>query len=298
MVAVVHQRVLLRREQFQLKFVLTKKIFQWSEYFRKAPPMRILKIDIRVFAIFCFFLMASVIAATALERPVNVFAAASLKSVLDQLAAEFKRENSYSISITYAGSNVLARQIEEGAPADLFISADKGWMDSLELKNLVVSETRFDFTANRLVLIASSENRSTLTIEPGFALADALGPGRLAMADIRGVPAGRYAKAALTSLGVWDQVSDKTAQTENVRAALAFVARGEAPLGIVYRTDAITEAKVRILDTFPASSHAPIIYPAALIKGSTGPAGPAFLAFLRSKAALKQLESFGFVRPD
>ena len=132
----------------------------------------------------------------------------------------------------------------------------------------------------------------------GFALADELGSGRLAMADIRGVPAGRYAKAALISLGVWDQVADKTAQTENVRAALAYVARGEAPFGIVYRTDAISEAKVRIVDTFPTSSHAPIIYPAALIKGSTAPAGPAFIAFLRSATALKQLESLGFIKPD
>lgn len=250
--------------------------------------------SLRVF----FASMISISAAAASEEQINVFAAASLKPVLDQLAAEFTRENGTKISMTYAGSNVLARQIAEGAPADLFISADKEWMDNIESQNLIVPGTRFDLTANRLVLITQAENDLKLKIEDGFALAEVLGSGRLAMADIRGVPAGRYAKAALTSLGVWDQVAEKTAQSENVRAALAFVARGETLLGIVYQTDAISEAKVRILDTFPASSHAPIIYPAAAIKGSTAAAGPAFLAFLRSAKALKQLESFGFIRPD
>ena len=232
------------------------------------------------------------------ERRVNVFAAASLKPVLDQLAADFSRENGNTISMTYAGSNALARQIEEGAPADIFISADQEWMDSLELKTLILTETRFDFTANRLVLITQAENSLNLKIEVGFALSDALDSGRIAMADVRAVPAGRYAKAALKSLGVWDQVADKTAQTENVRATLAFVARGEATFGIVYQTDAISEAKVRVLDVFPAITHAPIIYPAALIKGSIAPAGPAFLSFLRSATALKYLETFGFVKPN
>lgn len=237
-------------------------------------------------------------ASAASERRVNVFAAASLKPVLDQLAAEFSRENGNTISMTYAGSNVLARQIEEGAPADVFISADQEWMDSLESKSLISTETRFDFTANRLVLITQAENSLNLKIAVDFALADTLDAGRIAMADVRAVPAGRYAKAALTSLGVWDQVADKTAQTENVRAALAFVARGEALIGIVYQTDAINESKVRVLDVFPATTHPPIIYPAALISGSTAPAGPAFLSFLRSATALKRLESFGFVRPN
>jgi molybdate transport system substrate-binding protein len=247
-----------------------------------------------------FFLLStmSFAASAASERRVNVFAAASLKPVLDQLAADFSRENGNTISMTYAGSNVLARQIEEGAPADIFISADQEWMDSLESKTLILTETRFDFTANRLVLITQAENSLNLKIEVGFALSDALDSGRIAMADVRAVPAGRYAKAALTTLGVWDQVADKTAQTENVRATLAFVARGEATFGIVYQTDAISEAKVRVLDVFPATTHAPIIYPAALIKGSTAPAGPAFLSFLRSATALKYLEFFGFVKPN
>lgn len=229
------------------------------------------------------------------EGPI-VFAAASLKGSLDEAANAFAAETGVTVTISYAGSNALAKQIEQGAPAEIFISADEAWMDYVAEKTLIKTETRFDLLSNELVLVAPTASTTTLTIEPNFALAEALGDGKLAMADPAAVPAGKYGEAALTKLGVWEAVSPKVARAENVRAALALVAKGEAPFGIVYRTDAKAEAKVRLVDTFPADSHGPIRYPAALTTGASDKAAQ-FLTFLQGEAATAIFTKAGFGKP-
>jgi molybdate transport system substrate-binding protein len=221
-----------------------------------------------------------------------VFAAASLKDALDAANAAWEKKSGKKATISYAASSTLAKQIEQGAPADIFISADEDWMNYLAERKLIKVDTRTDLLSNTLVLIAPKESTAAVKIAQGFGLAAALGDGRLAMADTASVPAGKYGKAALEKLGVWDQVKDKLAQAENVRAALALVSRGEAPLGIVYGTDARSDPKVRVVDTFPANSHAPIVYPAAVMASSQN-AGP-FFDYLRSSAAADLFASFGF----
>lgn len=196
--------------------------------------------------------------------------------------------------VSYAASPALARQIENGAPADVFISADQAWMDYLQKKDLIRTASRVDLLRNRIVLVAPADSAVRLRIEPEFPLAAALGKERLAMADPASVPAGRYGKAALESLGVWKGVEQRIAAAADVRAALLFVARGEAPLGIVYSTDAAVEPKVRIVDTFPESTHPPIVYPAALTAGSKSSAAGAFLASLRTPPARAVFEKYGF----
>jgi molybdate transport system substrate-binding protein len=231
-------------------------------------------------------------------KDVVVFAAASLKEALDAINAQRRRESGKNAVISYAASSTLAKQIEAGAPADLFISADRDWMDYLEARKLIQPASRSDLLGNSIVLIAPAGSAVRLTIAPGFALAAALGDGRLAMADPAAVPAGRYGKAALEKLGVWDKVADRVAAAENVRAALLLVARGEAPLGIVYRTDVAVEPRVRIIDTFPAGSHPPIVYPIALTAASANPDAPLLLSYLRSAAAHAQFEKAGFTVVD
>ena len=221
-------------------------------------------------------------AAGAQTRPVRVFAAASLKNALDDIAAQFERETGRKVSVSYAASSALARQIESGAPADLFVSADLDWMDYLQTRNLIHVETRGNLLGNRLVLVGSKDNRTTVTLGPGFPLAELLGSGRLAMADPKAVPAGKYGRAALESLGIWPAVETRVAAAENVRAALALVSRGEAPLGIVYQTDAAADPHVRVVGVFPENTHPPIVYPVALIGTSTNGDAPGFLTFLRS----------------
>jgi molybdate transport system substrate-binding protein len=207
--------------------------------------------------------------AKAQDQPILVFAAASLKNALDEIAAEWSKSNKVEVKISYAASSALAKQIENGAPADIFISADLDWMDYVEKKNLVKRATRVSLIGNTLVLIASKDAKSKdVKIAPGFDLASLLGSDRLSMAAIATVPAGKYGKAALEKLGVWKSVEGKIAEAENVRAALAFVARGEAPYGIVYRTDAISEKGVTIAGTFPAGTHEPIVYPFAILESS------------------------------
>lgn len=228
-------------------------------------------------------------------KPV-VFAAASLKGSLDEAAAAFKAAKGIDVNISYAGSNALAQQIANGAPAELFISADEKWMDDVAGKGFIKADSRVDLLSNELVLIAPKASAVQLKIAPGFGLAAALGDGKLAMADPDSVPAGIYGKAALTKLGVWDAVSAKVARAENVRAALAFVAAGEAALGIVYLTDASAEAKVRLVDTFPADTHELILYPAALTSTATDKAAQ-FLAFLQSDAATAIFTKAGFGKP-
>ncbi|MBV8537858.1 MAG: molybdate ABC transporter substrate-binding protein [Alphaproteobacteria bacterium] len=228
-------------------------------------------------------------------KPVLVFAAASLKNALDDINAQYAQESGKpKAAISYAASSTLAKQAEAGAPADIFISADLDWMDYLAQKNLIKPETRKTLLGNRLVLVAPAASAARVDVRPGFPLASLLQGGKLAMADTRAVPAGKYGQAALESLGVWSQVSGSVAQAENVRAALALVARGEAPYGIVYATDAASEPSVAVAGTFPESSHPPIVYPAALLKESSNPDAAAFLAYLESAKAKPLFEKQGF----
>jgi molybdate transport system substrate-binding protein len=230
----------------------------------------------------------------AADPPVLVFAAASLKDALDQVVPILEREARAGVRVSYAGSPALARQIEAGAPADLFISADRDWMDYLAARDLVQPATEVVLLGNRLVLVAPAERPIALRIAPGFALRQALGTGRLAVADPASVPAGRYARAALEKLGVWEAVADRLAPAENVRVALLFVARGEAPLGIVYATDARVEPRVTVVDTFPAGTHPTIVYPAALTRVARSGASRV-LAALRGPAARAVFERQGFL---
>lgn len=224
---------------------------------------------------------------------VIIFAASSLQTALDELVPQVARATSTRIRVSYAASSALARQIESGAPAGLFISADLDWMDYLAERRLVLTGTRVNLLHNALVLIAPTSSTASVTIGPGMPLARLLGRERLALANPASVPAGKYARAALTSLGVWPSVQAQLAPAENVRAALLLVSRGEAPLGIVYRTDALADRGVRIVDTFPAASHAPIVYPAA-VTAPGSPAAERVLAFLRTAPARAVFARQGF----
>jgi len=224
-----------------------------------------------------------------------VLAAASLQESLSEAAALWSAKGHPKPVISFGASSALARQIGAGAPADLFISADEPWMDDVAAKGLIVPRTRVSFLSNRLVLIAPVDSKLRLSVGPRFPLARALGSGRLAIADPDAVPAGKYGKAALEKLGVWPVVADKLARAENVRAALALVERGEAPLGIVYATDAKASARVRVVGVFPSSSHPPITYPVAKLKTSTNPDAEAFRRFLLSREAKAIFARRGFI---
>jgi len=232
--------------------------------------------------------------AAAQNRDILVFAAASLKNALDEAAAQWQRESGKKVVISYAASNTLIKQIEQGAPADMFISADLDWMDYGQQKGLIKPDTRSNLLGNRLVLIAPKDSNISANIQPGFDLAALLKGGRLAMGNVDAVPAGKYGKASLEKLGAWDGVKDKIAQAESVRAALLLVARGEAPLGSVYQTDAAADPTVKIVGTFPENTHPPIIYPIALTKDSNNPDARALLNFIRSAAARPIFERQGF----
>jgi len=246
----------------------------------------------------CMLVVSGLFAASsamAQDKPgVTVFAAASVKDALDALGQRFEAQGGGKMIASYAASPTLARQIEKGAPADIFISADLDWMDYVEKRNLIRAGLRVNLLSNRLVLIAPSDSKSALTIAPNFPLASALGDGRLAMADPDSVPAGKYGKAALEALGVWNATAPKVARAENVRAALLLVARGEAPFGIVYSTDAAAEPKVRTVGTFAANLHPPIVYPVAIIADSKSSATEPLLRFLRSGEARAIWQKFGF----
>jgi molybdate transport system substrate-binding protein len=222
-----------------------------------------------------------------------VFAAASLTDSLKAVAEAYKAKTGISVTLSFGASSTLARQIEQGAKADIFFSADSAWMDYLQSKSLIAQATRKDLLGNQLVLVAGPGASPPPRIAPHFDLAGALGGRRLAVADPASVPAGKYAKAALTSLGVWDQLGSKLAPAENVRVALEYVARGEAPYGIVYASDAKVAANVWVVGVFPESTHAPIIYPAAMIK-TASPSAKAFLNFLGSKDAGAIFQKAGF----
>lgn len=239
-------------------------------------------------------LAAFLFAPTARAEDVVVFAAASLQNALDSVAAAWHEETGKTAAISYAASSALARQIDAGAPADVFFSADIAWMDYLEERDLIDLQSRASLLGNSIVLIAAAKDAPTVEIAPGFDLAGLLGDGRLAMADTEAVPAGRYGRASLETLGVWESVKDRTAEAENVRAALALVARGEAPYGIVYATDAHAEPGVKVVGTFPTDSHPPILYPAARVRASKNPDAADFVAYLASPEARPLFEAEGF----
>ena len=223
-----------------------------------------------------------------------VFAAASLKNAMDDAGGQWGADGHSVPKLSFAASNVLETQIAQGAPADLFFSADTDWMDAAQKAGLIADGTRVDLLGNEIVLVAPQDSAVSVDLRQGGDLARALGGGRLAMGNVDAVPAGKYGRAALRSLGVWDGVEGHLAQAESVRAALAFVARGEAPLGIVYATDAAAEPKVRVVATFPADSHPPIVYPVAITKASRSPDATLFLTFLRGATAAKIFSRRGF----
>lgn len=232
--------------------------------------------------------------AAAQAHTLVVFAAASLKNALDAVAAAYQARSNDKLAVSYAGSSRLALQIAAGAPALLFISADVNWMDYLQKRRLIQPGSRRDLLRNRLVLIAPASSAVRATIAPGFPLRELLHGGRLALADPDSVPAGLYAKAALENLGVWASVKDRVAAADNVRFALAFVARGEAPLGIVYASDALVEPRVRVVATFPADTHPPIIYPVALTTAPGWQRARGFERFLASAQAAAIFRRWGF----
>jgi len=222
-----------------------------------------------------------------------VYAAASLTNVMEDLGKQYTALSQQPVKFSFAASSTLARQIEAGARADVFVSADTAWADYLQNRNLLKTETRRNLLGNSLVLIAPANSTAQLKITPNFALAAALGKGRLSIGDPDSVPAGKYARTALTTLGVWNGIADHLVLGDNVRTTLAFVAQGEAPFGIVYETDALIERKVRIVDTFPSNTHAAIVYPIALTS-SARPEAAGFLTFLQSAASEASFKKYGF----
>lgn len=246
--------------------------------------------------------LAAVLLSLALPLPghagnVTVFAAASLREALGDAARSFESASGHKATLSFAASSALARQIEAGAPADIFISADIPWVDHVEQRGLVAAGSRRNLLANELVLIAPAASTTRVRLAPGIDLAGIVGDKRIALANPDSVPAGKYARAALTALGAWDAIAARVAAADNVRGALALVALGEAPLGVVYRTDAMAEKKVRILDAFPAATHPPIVYPIVRLKRSTGAAPGAFADYLATAEARAAFERRGFRLP-
>lgn len=230
----------------------------------------------------------------AAQDTLTVFAAASMKNALDDTTAAFAKATGIKVTASYAASSALARQLESGAPADVFISADLKWMDHVAEKELIKAESRFNLLGNKLVLIAGKDSKiGNVKIEQGFDIARLAGNGRIAVADVKAVPAGLYAKAALEKLGAWAAAEPKLAMAENVRATLAFVARGETEIGIVYETDAKVEPKVKIIATFPDGSYPPVTYPVAATTSAKADAAK-YLDFLRGKEAKAIFEKYGF----
>ena len=228
------------------------------------------------------------------QNQVTVFAAASLTNVLQDLGGEYTQASGTKIVFSFAATSILARQVENGARADVFFSADQEWMDYLDQRGLIIKGTRQNLIGNRLALVAPANSTITLHIGPNFPLLAALHGGRLATGDPDSVPVGKYARSALTTLGIWNEIADRLVRADNVRTALAFVARGETPLGIVYVTDAKIEPGVRVVDVFPANTHLSISYPIGVIDGANERAA-AFIDFLRGPAGTAAFEKYGFV---
>ena len=247
-----------------------------------------------IFAAFIVVFGAAHSSAAAQDKTLMVFAAASMKNALDDIDAAYTAKTGAKVTASYAASSALAKQIEQGAPADVFISADTDWMDYAIGKKSINEPTRVNLLGNSIVLIAPKDSRiDNVNIAAGFDLAKLAGDGRIATGDVKAVPVGKYAKAALEKLGSWHAAEPKFAMAESVRAALTLVARGEAVLGIVYSTDAKVEPAVKIVGTFPAASHPPIIYPVAAT-ATAKPEASDYLAFLRTTAAKTILEKYGF----
>ena len=241
----------------------------------------------------CLTMSASLPAADVQRPQILVFAAASLTDAMQDASAAYEKTVPVTVRSSFDSSSVLARQIEAGAPADVYFSADTKWMDYLQNRNLIQAASRRNVLGNSLVLIAPAQSQIRLKIAPHFPLATALGKGRLATGDPDSVPAGRYARSALTTLGVWDEVAPRLARAENVRVALLYVARGEAPLGIVYASDAFADQGVRVVDTFPADTHEPIVYPIALTASASKQA-VAFVAYLTGPQGHDIFVKYGF----
>jgi len=250
-------------------------------------------------ALLCLAVAGRLLPAAEAQAPqLLVFAAASPTDAPQELGSAYEKTTPVKVKLSFDASSNLARQIEAGAKADVFFSADTQWMDYLQTRNLIQASTRQNVVANSLVLIAAADSRLKLKIAPHFPLVAALGKdGRLATADPDSVPAGRYARSALSTLGVWDEVSPRLARAENVRVALLYVARGEAPLGIVYATDALVDKTVRVVDTFPANTHPPIVYPVALTKSAQS-AASAFVAYLTGPRGHEVFAKYGFTEPS
>jgi molybdate transport system substrate-binding protein len=238
-------------------------------------------------------LSGSVRAAPAASPRLLVFAASSLTNVLDEVGSAYMLESGQQVTFSYGASSTLARQLEAGAKADVFFSADTDWMDYVQSRGLIQAASRNNLLGNQLVLVAPADSDIQLRIKPGFALAAALGRSRLATGDPDSVPVGKYARSALIYLGVWNEVANKLVRADNVRTALAFVAKGEAPLGIVYATDALIDKQVRIVDTFPDNTHVPVVYPVALVSQANEDAAK-FVKYLRSATAQAVFRKYGF----
>jgi len=267
-----------------------------SDFAPKSSIWRSLKANTLRLCAALFLLVLSTFgnAPEAQNGKVLVFAAASLKTALDEINAQWQKRTGKRAAVSHAASSALAKQIEQGAPVDIFISADLDWMEYLAERKLIRPDTRSDLLSNRLVLIAPKGTNLRVEIKQGFRLASLVGQGHLALANTDAVPAGKYAKAALNALGVWGQVKGRIAQAENVRAALLLVSRGEAPLGIVYESDAVSDPSVVTVGIFPEATHPRIIYPIALTSGSTSPDAGSFLDELKSPQARTIFEKQGF----
>ena len=261
---------------------------------RRFPLRRLTTAVLCLVAIPAFVVPASAASAP----PLTVLAAASLHDALDATIKEWNKSSKVAVRVSYAGTPLLVKQIENAAPADVFISANLKWMDVIPQKGLIDNATRKNILGNSLVLIAGPDwTKGKVSLTKSTDLKALLGGSRLAMALVDSVPAGIYGKTALTSLGLWDGVKGQVAQAENVRVALAYVARGEAALGIVYSTDAAVEPKVKVVGTFPAASHKPIVYPVAVLKTAKGAAAAKFAKFLAGKTAQGVFAKYGFVKP-
>ena len=254
----------------------------------------------RFFVAFVLSSLFAAVPASAQQKTITVFAAASMKNALDDVNAAFAKQSGIKVVVSYAASSALARQIEQGAPADIFASADLEWMDYSAGKKTIKDDTRVNLLGNRLVLVAPTDSKiDSVTLAPGFDLAKLIGDGRIATGEVTSVPVGKYAKGALEKLGIWASVEKRFAMADNVRAAMALVSRGEAVLGIVYETDAKVGPNVKIVGAFPADSHPAITYPVAATVNAK-PEAAAYLDFLRSNTAKTVFEQYGFtflVRP-
>ena len=248
----------------------------------------------RCFRVVAIVFLSMIFYAAAHAENVNVFAAASLKTALDDATKVWKAQSGNDVVATYGSSAALAKQIAAAAPADIFISADLAWMDDVAKKNLIKPESRKNLVGNTLVLVAVAGTGLKIELGKDSNLAASLGGEKLAVGDVKSVPAGKYAKSALESLGLWSSVEPNLVMQENVRSALALVARGEARLGIVYGSDAVAESKVQVVANFPETSHKPIVYPATIIAASTNPDAQTFLTFLFSEEAQLIFKANGF----